>query len=72
MAFGTGWGDTLGAEVGGRPEEWLLKPGRAPHYPGMRPGDQWVVITQAGAGSRGGGGGGGCCRTAAAAAAAAA
>lgn len=53
--------------MGGRPEEWLLKPGRAPHYPGMRPGDQWVVITQAGARSRGGGGGGGC-RTAAAAA----
>lgn len=58
MAFGTGWGDALGAEVGGRPEEWLLKPCRAPHYPGMRPGDHWVVITQAGAGSRGGGGGG--------------
>lgn len=24
----------------------MLRPGRAPHSLGMRPGDQWVVITQ--------------------------
>lgn len=41
-------GGCSGGGDGGRPEEWLLRPGRAPHYPGMRPRDQWVVITQAG------------------------
>lgn len=54
----------------GRLQEWLLRPGRAPHYPGMCPREQWVVITQPGRpeldGARrrrqqdsGGGGGGG-------------